>query len=90
MQKNRLRLIIMLSTVCAIIALVSMVTGLTIQFAKISALKKQNKALESQIAIVREYTPKVEDELEFFNNTQALEDYYRQQGYGKNGDILFD
>lgn len=90
MRKNRLKLIVILSTVCAVVAIVSMVTGLTIQFAKISTLKRQNKALESQIAIVREYTPKVKDELEFFNSTQALEDYYRQQGYGKSGDIIFD
>ena len=83
-------MIAILITASAIIAIVSMVAGLTVQFAKISTLKHQKAEIDNQIAIVREQTPKVENELEFFSSTQALEDYYRSQGYGKNGDIIFN
>ncbi len=89
MSKGKLKTIVVSITIVAMLAIVGMVVGLTSQFVTLSSLKKQNRALEQEIARIREYTPSVEDEISFFSNKEALEDYYRQQGYSKSGDTIF-
>ena len=77
-------------TTLAILLLVSLVVGLTFQFAKIAKLKSTNKALRVEIEKVQDQQALYNNQTDFYNNKEALEDYYRELGYGKTGDRFFE
>ncbi len=89
MSKTKLKALTISITAIAVLALFSLIIGITFQFAKISKLRSQNLALQKQIEITKQQSELFENQTSFFNNTQALEDYYRQMGYGKEGEVYF-
>lgn len=89
MSKTRLKVLTISITTVAMLMLFALIIGITFQFSKLTKLKNQNLALQKQIEITKEQSSLFENQTSFFNNTQALEDYYRQMGYGKNGEVYF-
>lgn len=78
-----------LVTAGAVLLLAILLISLTYQFVVLSNLKRQQANLEANINSLTNYNTELDNQLEYFNNSEALEDYYRINGYGKEGDILY-
>ena len=87
MTQEKLKAIVKLATAGAVILLAILLVSLTYQFVVLSNLKKQNAELDAQINALTEYNVQLNNELEYFNNSEALEDYYRANGYSKEGEV---
>lgn len=89
MTQEKLRNIVKLVTAGAVLLLAILLISLTYQFVVLSNLKRQQANLEANINSLTNYNTELDNQLEYFNNSEALEDYYRINGYGKEGDILY-
>lgn len=89
MTQEKLRNIVKLVTAGAVLLLAILLISLTYQFVVLSNLKRQQAGLEANINSLTNYNTELDNQLEYFNNSEALEDYYRINGYGKEGDILY-
>ena len=87
MTQEKLKAIVKLATAGAVILLAILFVSLTYQFVVLGNLKKQNAELDAQINALTEYNVQLNNELEYFNNSEALEDYYRANGYSKEGEV---
>ena len=90
MTENKLKTIVKLVTVGAIVIFCAMLIGLTIQFVSLARLKHQKRSLDKSIAYINEYTADVESQIDYFSNSQAIADMYRSQGYNKDSDVIFE
>lgn len=90
MTKAKLKMAVISITTLAILLLVSLIVGLTFQFTKIAKLKSQDRILKSEIRKIQEQQEIYDNQMDFYNNKEALEDYYRELGYGKTGDQVFE
>lgn len=90
MTKAKLKMVVISITTLATLLLVSLVVGLTFQFTKIAKLKSQNNALRVEIEKAQDQQAIYDNQIDFYNNKEALEDYYRELGYGKTGDQFFE
>ena len=89
MTESKLKLMVKLITVAAIVLLSVMLIILTVQFVSLSKLKREKSSLDKSVAYISEYTADVESQIDYFSNTQAVEDMYRAQGYNKDTDVVF-
>lgn len=89
MTQEKLRNIVKLVTAGAVLLLAILLISLTYQFVVLSNLKRQQAGLEANINSLTNYNTELDNQLEYFNNSETLEDYYRINGYGKEGDILY-
>ncbi len=89
MTENKLKLMVKLITVAAIVLLSVMLIILTVQFVSLAKLRREKASLDKSVAYVTEYTADVESQIDYFSNTQAVEDMYRAQGYNKDTDVVF-
>lgn len=89
MTQEKLKNIVKLVTAGAVLLLAILLISLTYQFVVLSNLKRQQANLEANINSLTNYNTELDNQLEYFNNSEALEDYYRINGYGKEGDILY-
>ncbi len=90
MNTAKAKVITVLITIAATISLIAMLIGLTFQFVTLGKLKRDEKILNEEIRKISEYTPQIQDQIAFFENAEALEDYFRSQGYGKGSEIYFE
>lgn len=89
MTQEKLKNTVKLITAGAIILLAILLISLTYQFVVLSNLKRQKAALDANINSLTNYNTELNNELEYFGNSEALEDYFRLNGYGKDGDVLY-
>lgn len=89
MTENKLKHLVQFITVLAMILLCGMLIGLTIQFVSLAKLKKENSQLDKTLNYVKECTIDVETQMDYYSNSQALEDMYRSQGFNKPTDVVF-
>ncbi len=89
MTQEKLKTIVKLVTAGAIILLAALLISLTYQFVALSNLKKQKSNLDASINSLTNYNIELNNQIEYFGNQESLEDYYRANGYSKEGDILF-
>ncbi len=89
MTESKLKLMVKLITVAAIVLLSVMLIILTVQFVSLAKLRREKASLDKAVAYVTEYTADVESQIDYFSNTQAVEDMYRAQGYNKDTDVVF-
>lgn len=87
MTQEKLRTIVKLVTAGAVILLATLLVSLTYQFVVLGNLKRQNANLDAQITTLTEYNVQLNNELDYFSNSEALEDYYRANGYSKEGEV---
>ncbi len=87
MTQEKLKTIVKLVTAGAVILLATILVSLTYQFVVLANLKRQSANLDAQIDALTEYNVQLNNELEYFNNSEALEDYYRANGYSKEGEV---
>jgi len=89
MTERKLKLIVQAVTVFAIMVVCAMIIGLTVQFVTLSKLKREQRSLNKTLSYLEDYSCDVNSQLDYYNNSQALEDMYRSQGYSKDSDIRF-
>ena len=87
MTQEKLKTIVKLVTAGAVILLATIIVSLIYQFVVLGNLKRQSAELDAQINALTEYNVQLNNELEYFNNSEALEDYYRANGYSKEGEV---
>ncbi len=87
MTQEKLKTIVKLVTAGAVVLLAILLISLTYQFVVLSNLKRQEANLDASIQDLKEYNVELNNELDYFNNSEALEDYYRANGYSKEGEV---
>lgn|GEM_PF-2912253 len=87
MTQEKLKTIVKLVTAGAVVLLAILLISLTYQFVVLSNLKRQKANLDASIQDLKEYNVELNNELDYFNNSEALEDYYRANGYSKEGEV---
>jgi len=87
LTQEKLKTIVKLVTAGAVVLLAILLISLTYQFVVLSNLKRQKANLDASIQDLKEYNVELNNELDYFNNSEALEDYYRANGYSKEGEV---
>lgn len=87
MTQEKLKTIVKLVTAGAVVLLAILLVSLTYQFVVLSNLRRQKANLDASIRDLKEYNVELNNELDYFNNSEALEDYYRANGYSKEGEV---
>ncbi len=88
MTQEKLKTIVKLVTAGAVILLAVLLVSLTYQFVVLANLKSQKRDLDASISELTEHNIELNNQLDYFNNSEALEDFYRANGYSKEGDII--
>ncbi len=88
MTQEKLKNIVKLITAGAVILLAVLLISLTYQFVVLNNLKAQKANLEASISELTDYNVGLNNQVDYFEDQAALEDYYRANGYGKDGDII--
>ncbi len=89
MEEKKLKTIVSVVTALVVFALVAMVIGLIFQFVHLSNLKKKQTELQQQIAYYTNVSDDAKEKIDYYKNSEALEDMYRALGYSADGDIKF-
>ena len=87
MTQEKLKTIVKLITAGAVILLATLLVSLTYQFVVLANLKDQKSGLDASIKSLTEYNVELNNQVDYFNNSEALEDYYRANGYSKEGEV---
>ena len=89
MTQEKLNTIVKLVTAGAVVLLSILIISLTYQFIVLGNLRSKKANLEASISALTNDNVELNNQLEYFSNQDNLEDYYRSNGYAKDGDILF-
>ena len=87
MTQEKLKTIVKLITAGAVILLATLLVSLTYQFIVLGNLEAQKADLDASINTLNNYNVELNNQVDYFNNSEALEDYYRANGYSKEGEV---
>ena len=89
MKQSNVKKLVGLITALVVLVIVGMLVGLIFQFIHLNHLKAEASNLEKQVQYLKDSNSDSQNQIDFFNNSRALEDMYHSQGHGYEGDISF-
>jgi len=90
LEEGKLKKIVSLITIAVIVVFVAMVIGLVFQFVNLANLKSKKKVLDEKISYYTAVNEDTNYKINYYKDSETLEDMYRALGYGKEGDIKFE
>lgn len=90
MEEKKLKRIVSLITILVVVVFVAMIIGLVFQFINLAKLKAEKKVLDEKISYYTLVNENTTYKINYYKDSETLEDMYRALGYGKEGDIKFE
>lgn len=90
MEEGKLKKIVSLITIAVVVVFIAMIIGLVFQFVNLASLKNKKKVLDEKISYYTVVNDNTNYKINYYKDSETLEDMYRALGYGKEGDIKFE
>ena len=90
MEEGKLKKIVSLITIAVVVLFIAMIIGLVFQFVNLASLKNKKKVLDEKISYYTVVNDNTNYKINYYKDSETLEDMYRALGYGKEGDIKFE